>query len=84
MLSHTFFSPVVGLVKGEPELTLDPSEVEAAFEVPLEFLLDRRNERAAERDFNGQKVPIVEFRYEGYRIWGATAHMLLVLRQKLI
>jgi len=76
-------TPVVGIVDEGIELTLDPSEVEMAFEVPLAFLLDERNERAAERDFNGHKVPIVEFRYRGYRIWGATAHMLLVLREKL-
>ena len=76
-------TPVVGLIEEGVQLTLDPSEVDAAFEVPLAFLLDERNERTAERDFNGQKIPIVEFRYEGYRIWGATAHMLLVLRQKL-
>lgn len=76
-------TPVVGIVEPGFELRLDRSEVELAFEVPLEFLLDKRNARASERDFNGQKVPIVEFRYDGYRIWGATAHMLLVLREKI-
>ena len=58
-------------------------EVEHAFEVPLGFLLDRRNAIAAERDFNGQKVPIVEFQYAGFRIWGATAHMLVALGKEL-
>ena len=77
-------TPVVGIVSTEVELQLDRSEVELAFEVPLEFLLDKRNARAAERDFDGLKVPIVEFLYDGFRIWGATAHMVLVLREKLI
>ena len=76
-------TPVVGLVEARVELTLDASEVEHAFEVPLGFLLDRRNAIAAERDFNGTKVPIVEFHYGGFRIWGATAHMLLSLEKEL-
>lgn len=76
-------TPVVGLVAAGLALRLDTSEVELAFEVPLEFLLDKRNAIAAERNFNGRKVPIVEFRYEGHRIWGATAHMLVVLREKI-
>ncbi len=77
-------TPIVGLIAAGQALTLDASEVELAFEVPLTFLLDRRNAIAAERDFNGRKVPIVEFRYDGHRIWGATAHMLVVLREKII
>ena len=77
-------TPIVGLVAAGQALTLDTSEVELAFEVPLDFLLDRRNAIASEREFNGRKVPIVEFRYDGHRIWGATAHMLLVLREKIL
>lgn len=76
-------TPVVGLVHGEAAVDIDRREVELAFEVPLAFLLDERNQRAAERDFFGRKVPIVEFLYEGERIWGATAHMLVELRKKL-
>ena len=55
-----------------------------AFEVPLDFLLEKRNARASEREFHGRKVPIVEFNYDGHRIWGATAHMLLVLRKIIL
>ena len=77
-------TPIVGVVETNTELVLDRSEVEFAFEVPLGFLLDKRNARAAEREFGGRKVPIVEYRYEGHRIWGATAHMLMVLREQVI
>ena len=75
---------VVGLVREDVPLQIDRTEVEYAFEVPLEFLLDRRNQQALEREYRGRRVPTVEFHYQGERIWGATAHMLVVLRQILL
>ena len=77
-------TPVVGLVTEDVPLQLDPTEVEYAFEVPLAFLLDSRNERALEREYKGRLIPTVEFHYEGEHIWGATAHMLVELRKRLI
>jgi 8-oxo-dGTP pyrophosphatase MutT (NUDIX family) len=74
-------SAVVGLVSEELSLEIDPTEVDYAFEVPLEFLLDPRNERALEREYRGRRIPTVEFHYEGERIWGATAHILVELRK---
>jgi 8-oxo-dGTP pyrophosphatase MutT (NUDIX family) len=75
---------VVGLVGDDVSLQIDRTEVEYAFEVPLEFLIDRRNERALEREYQGRTIPTVEFHYGGERIWGATAHILVELREVLI
>ena len=77
-------SAVVGLVSEQLSLEIDHTEVEYAFEVPLEFLLDPRNERALEREYRGRRIPTVEFHYEGEHIWGATAHMLVELRKILL
>ena len=77
-------TPVVGLVADDVALQIDRTEVEYTFEVPLAFLLDSRNERALEREYQGRRVPTVEFHYEGERIWGATAHILVELRKMLI
>lgn len=74
---------VVGLLKPGIELKLDPGEVEHAFEVPLEFLLDIANQRAGVREYQGRQVPIVEFVFGSERIWGATANILLRLREML-
>jgi hypothetical protein len=63
---------------------VDPIEVEAAFEVPLEFLLNERNQSYSTREFEGVQLTIVEFNFAGRRIWGATAMMLVELRKKLI
>ncbi len=70
-------TPVVGLVSNTIELNIDRTEVEFAFEVPLSFLLDSGNWRVVERDLHGHKIPMTEFQYEGHRIWGATAFIIL-------
>lgn len=75
---------VVGLVSPDARIVIDPGEVEHTFEVPLDYLLDAANQRASEREVNGIKVPIVEFRFASERIWGATANILLTLRETLL
>ena len=77
-------TPVVGLIESEICLVLDPMEVVGVFEVPLDFLLDETNQRHSTREFQGVQIPILEFQYESYRIWGATASMLLALRKLII
>lgn len=76
-------TPVVGSVAPSATIVVDPTEVEFAFEVPLDFLLDKANALASERDFQGRKLPIIEYRYGEHRIWGATANILMKLREVL-
>ena len=77
-------TPIVGLVVGEVELVIDQTEVDYAFEVPLDHLLDERNDRYVDREYKGQNFSLVEFHYKGERIWGATAYMLLAFRKYLL
>jgi len=77
-------TPVVGFVRSSFELRLESREVECAFEVPLEFLMDVRNEARSLRQFEGAMLPVASFHYAGHRIWGATASMLVSLRKILI
>ena len=77
-------TPVVALVDLQQELIIDPLEVKSAFEVPLPFLLDEGNQKSAEREFEGIMVPIAEFNFGQYRIWGATASMLIQFRKFLL
>ena len=77
-------TPTIGIVDPSSELIIDTMEVDYAFEVPLEFLLDESSAQHTQREFYGHKVPVVEFRYEGQRIWGATAHMLQIFRKIVI
>ena len=70
-------TPVVGLVEGLVDLEIDRTEVAYTFEVPLSFLLDPANHRLVQRQWQGLSFSMVEFHYDGQRIWGATAQMLM-------
>jgi len=70
-------TPIVGFVDGSVPLEIDRTEVEYAFEVPLSFLTESANHRMVTREWQGLSFSMVEFHYEGQRIWGATAQMLL-------
>ncbi len=77
-------TPVIGLIREDVELVVDQTEVDYAFEVPLDFLLDEANDRLCDRDYEGRQFRLVEFHFGGERIWGATAYMLLAFRQFLL
>lgn len=76
-------TPVIGVVP--PDLPLVPSEAEVAevFEVPLDFLLDTRNHRQAAAMWQGRERRYVEMMWQEWRIWGATAGMLVNLSRRL-
>lgn len=65
------------------DLTIDPSEVEDAFEVPLAFLMDPLNHRQGSKEFRGIQRFFYEMPYEQRYIWGATAGMLRVLYERI-
>lgn len=77
-------TPVVALVRESAEIVVDHTEVEYAFEVPLEHLLDESNDQLCDREFEGRQFRLVEFHYDNERIWGATAYMLLAFRKYLL
>lgn len=75
--------PVVGVIEPAGPLSLQATEVQSSFEVPLDFLLSDRNYsrksmpgHSRDRVFN-----VIEF--DRYTIWGATASMLVDLRRCL-
>ncbi len=84
-LTRTGFSitPVVALIRPPFELVPDPDEVEEAFEVPLDFLLDPANHQRHSREIRGQIREFHAMPYEEYYIWGATAGMLINLYEVL-
>jgi 8-oxo-dGTP pyrophosphatase MutT (NUDIX family) len=75
--------PVVARVHTDFLPVPDPGEVDEVFEAPLAFLLDPANERNFEAEFGGRTRRIVEMQYGAYRIWGATASMLVNFRRRL-
>lgn len=77
-------TPVVGIVTPPLNLALDDFEVAEAFETPLAFFLDAANYRRESRDYAGSRRSYWAVPWQGYFIWGATAGMLVSLREQLV
>ena len=75
--------PVVGLIRPPFTLRPDSNEVADVFEVPLSVILDPANPKRDSRVFQGKERYFHVFPYEDRYIWGATAGMLLNLREAL-
>lgn len=76
-------TPVVGLVSPPLNLKLDDFEVDDVFEPPLEFLLDPANFRRERVEYQGTLREYWAVPWQGRYIWGATAGMLVKLREFL-
>lgn len=76
--------PVVGLVLPPLNLKLDDFEVADVFEPPLEFLLQPANFRRERIEYQGALREYWAVPWQGRYIWGATAGMLVNLREFLL
>jgi 8-oxo-dGTP pyrophosphatase MutT (NUDIX family) len=76
-------TPVVGVIP--PGLPLEPHEHEVAdwFEAPLAFVLDPANQHRRSALFQGRERHYYEIDWQGRRIWGATAAMIVNLSRRL-
>lgn len=77
-------TPVVALVHPPFDLALDAHEVADAFEVPLAFLLDRRNHERRARETPAGRRDYWAMPWGERFIWGATAGMLVNLTDVLV
>jgi 8-oxo-dGTP pyrophosphatase MutT (NUDIX family) len=75
--------PVVAELDAGYRAQPDPAEVAEAFEVPLDWLFEPANCERRCSEFRGRLRHYWQFRYGRHLIWGATASMLLNLRQRL-
>lgn len=76
-------TPIVAVVP--PDLPLAPHEAEVAdwFEAPLAYLIDPANQSRKSVMVEGQERHYYEIMWEGRRIWGATAAMIVNLSRQL-
>ncbi|UYY77874.1 CoA pyrophosphatase [Sphingomonas sp. R1] len=76
-------TPVIAVIPGDVPLVPAEAEVEAVFEVPLDFLLDERNHVKKHALYQGHERHYYEIMWKEYRIWGATAAMLVNLSRRM-
>jgi 8-oxo-dGTP pyrophosphatase MutT (NUDIX family) len=76
-------TPVLGIVPPDLPLIPHPGEVAAVFEAPLFYLLDPVHQQVRTAFWRGRERTYYEIEYEGRRIWGATAAMIVNLGRRL-
>lgn len=76
-------TPVIGVIP--PDLPLEPHEDEVAdwFEAPLRHILDPANQHSRSALFQGRERLYYEIDWNGRKIWGATAAMIVNLSRRL-
>lgn len=72
-------TPVVGWIEPPFDVIIDEFEVAEVFEVPLDWIMDRKHHRQETRVRDGRRRHYYVMPYERWFIWGATAGMLVNL-----
>lgn len=84
---HTFTGfdivPVLGVVPPDLALTPQADEVADWFEIPLSYALDPMNRIRKQIGSQGDERHYYEIMWEGRRIWGITAAILVNLSRRL-
>ena len=75
--------PVIARVKPGFTLTLNESEVDATFEVPLVYLLDQGNVQRHAREWQGMLRHYYAINFGERYIWGVTAGILRNLHERI-
>ena len=76
-------TPVVGFVDPVQHFVRDEREVAEIFEVPLDIVMERKNYRQEHMRVKNIDRSYYVLPYGRYRIWGATASILVNLRETL-
>ena len=75
--------PTLARVKPGFKLTINHSEVDDAFEVPLSFLMNPANHQLRSKEFRGMERTYYEMPFAERYIWGATAGILRILYERI-
>lgn len=76
--------PVVARIEPDVPLTISPDEVDAAFEVPLAFLMDPANHARHQREWQGTIRHYYAISFGERYIWGVTAGIIRNLYERLL
>ncbi len=76
-------TPVVAVVPPDLPLRPHPDEVAAIFEAPLSYVLEPQHQLVRTMEWRGQQRCYYQIDWQGRRIWGATAAMIVNLSRRL-
>lgn len=75
-------TPVLAIVRGDYTMTLNEHEVDEAFEVPFDFLMNPQNHNRESHVWEGIERHFYTMPYQKHYIWGVTAGILRTLYER--
>ena len=75
-------TPVLAVIPGDYALALNQNEVDDAFEVPFDFLMNPENHLCVSRTWEGSERHFYAMQYEDRYIWGVTAGIVRTLYER--
>ena len=72
-------TPYVGIVPDYVEYRANADEIDSVFSVPLDFFASDPREMTHRIDYLGRTWYVPSYQFDGYKIWGLTAVMLIEL-----
>ncbi|MFS0828354.1 CoA pyrophosphatase [Pseudomonas phoenicis] len=72
-------TPFVGLIPDYVDYRPNDAEIAAVFSVPLAFFAQDPREHTHRIDYQGRSWYVPSYRYDGYKIWGLSAIMIVEL-----
>lgn len=72
-------TPYVGIVPDYVEYRANADEIDSVFSVPLDFFANDPRETTHRIDYLGRRWYVPSYQFDGYKIWGLTAVMVVEL-----
>jgi 8-oxo-dGTP pyrophosphatase MutT (NUDIX family) len=82
--TNYLITPVVATVTPTKPFVANPTEVDAAFEVPLGWLADEKSYGVLRFKREGVEGRTWELHHGGFRIWGITANLTRMFRDRAL
>ncbi|MBB4859839.1 8-oxo-dGTP pyrophosphatase MutT (NUDIX family) [Novosphingobium chloroacetimidivorans] len=76
-------TPVLSVIPADVEIVPNPAEVASWFEAPVDFVLDRANQKQKTLEHEGHTHSFIEIDWRGHAIWGVTGAILHNLAGRL-
>lgn len=83
-VTHMQVLPVVGFVSKKPDFSIQVSEVDALFEIPLSHLFKPELKKKEWWNLRGELIEIPFYHLSEQKVWGATAMILSEFEQLLL
>ncbi len=76
-------TPFVAVIDSNYQIIIDKNEVEEVFTAPLSFVTNVSNQQKVTEKINGIEYSFYVIQFNHYKIWGATARILVNLTRRL-